>query len=75
MVQGPVAELIDPNTGIRSDEYHAIDIPLHDLAGVIRQLDGEDDGDDVEVNFCLEDLDELVLELDDEDVNIESDWI
>jgi D-galactarolactone cycloisomerase len=30
-----VAELIDPATGIRSDDYHAIDIPLHDLAGVI----------------------------------------
>ena len=36
LVKGkPVAELIDPTTGIRSDEYHAIDIPLHDLAGVI----------------------------------------
>ncbi|MDG2222437.1 MAG: enolase C-terminal domain-like protein, partial [Rubripirellula sp.] len=35
-VQGKsVAELIDPATGIRSDVYHAIDIPLHDLAGVI----------------------------------------
>ena len=31
----PIAELIDPATGIRSEEYHAIDIPLHDLAGVI----------------------------------------
>lgn len=30
-----VAELIDPATGIRSEKYHAIDIPLHDLAGVI----------------------------------------
>lgn len=36
LVQGKtVAELIDPTTGIRSEEYHAIDIPLHDLAGVI----------------------------------------
>lgn len=35
-VQGKnVAELIDPATGIRSEAYHAIDIPLHDLAGVI----------------------------------------
>ena len=30
-----IAELIDPATGIRSEEYHAIDIPLHDLTGVI----------------------------------------
>jgi len=30
-----VAELIDPTTGIRSEKYHAIDIPLHDLAGII----------------------------------------
>ncbi len=30
-----VAELIDPATGIRSETHHAIDIPLHDLAGVI----------------------------------------
>lgn len=30
-----VADLIHPESGIRSDEYHAIDIPLHDLAGVI----------------------------------------
>lgn len=30
-----IAELIDPATGIRSEKYHAVDIPLHDLAGVI----------------------------------------
>ena len=30
-----VGELIEPTAGIRSDKYHAIDIPLHDLAGVI----------------------------------------
>lgn len=30
-----VAELINPATGIVSEKYHAIDIPLHDLAGVI----------------------------------------
>ena len=30
-----VADLIDPATGIRSEKYHAIDVPLHDLAGVI----------------------------------------
>ncbi len=30
-----IADLIDPATGIRSEKYHAIDIPLHDLAGVI----------------------------------------
>ncbi len=36
LVQGKsVAELIDPATGIRSEKYHAIDVPLHDLAGVI----------------------------------------
>ncbi|HAY79079.1 MAG TPA: mandelate racemase/muconate lactonizing protein [Planctomycetaceae bacterium] len=36
LVQGKsIAELIDPRTGITSDKYHAIDIPLHDLAGVI----------------------------------------
>lgn len=30
-----VADLIDPATGLRSDRYHAVDIPLHDLAGMI----------------------------------------
>ena len=30
-----VADLLDPVTGIQSEKYHAIDIPLHDLAGVI----------------------------------------
>jgi len=30
-----VSNLIEPKTGIRSEQYHAIDIPLHDLAGVI----------------------------------------
>jgi L-alanine-DL-glutamate epimerase-like enolase superfamily enzyme len=30
-----VASLIDPATGIRSAKHHAIDVPLHDLAGVI----------------------------------------
>jgi L-alanine-DL-glutamate epimerase-like enolase superfamily enzyme len=36
LVQGrSVAELIDPAIGILSTRYHAIDIPLHDLAGVI----------------------------------------
>ena len=30
-----VGELIDPATGIRSAKYHVLDIPLHDLAGVI----------------------------------------
>lgn len=36
LVQGKtVAELIDPATGIRSEKHHAIDVPLHDLAGVI----------------------------------------
>jgi D-galactarolactone cycloisomerase len=30
-----VADLIDPATGIRSADFHPLDIPLHDLAGVI----------------------------------------
>ena len=30
-----VADLIDPANGIRSADYHSIDVPLHDLAGVI----------------------------------------
>ena len=36
LVQGKtVADLIAPATGIRSEDYHAIDIPLHDLAGIL----------------------------------------
>ncbi len=31
----PVAELIDPASGIRAAEWRPLDLPLHDLAGVI----------------------------------------
>lgn len=34
----PVSELIDPAEGIRSDDWRPLDIPLHDLAGVILEM-------------------------------------
>lgn len=35
LVGRTVASVLDPATGIRSDDWYAFDIPLHDLAGVI----------------------------------------
>ena len=34
----PVSDLIDPAGGIRSDDWRVLDIPLHDLAGVILDM-------------------------------------